>query len=284
MSESGAQALRTTAQNLEAALQEIETSAGAMMDLAQERADTLGPHFQALSEAIQTIQETTKAAAEPIDHISTTLNTVADNYEEVIASDPFGDMSGGGKAGIGAAAVGAAAAVGLGVLGGAAAGRAAAACAGKRLDSGGGGAIGSVTTQNIETIKTWIEKVNPHYGNPFLPESGRNCGSCALTVAKRLNGDTTATASLTNIGTDSGMEQATGKSCVYMSLSEMENLIRSKGAGSHFIVGINRTFGAGHWFNAYYDGQKIYTIDGQCGKVFEWPHDYGHIAEWCILT
>ena len=61
------------------------------------------------------------------------------------------------------------------------------------------------------------------------------------------------------------------------------------GPGSHLIVGINRyptPWGsprAGHWFNAYYDGEKIYTLDGQSGDVLDWPYDYGDISEWCAL-
>jgi hypothetical protein len=99
-----------------------------------------------------------------------------------------------------------------------------------------------------------------------------------------------AVASSTNIPTDAAMEQATGKKCVYMSVQDIENHLISQGAGSHLIVGINRhptPWGknqAGHWFNAYYDGKKIYTVDGQSGKVYDWPHDYVDISAWCALV
>ena len=64
-----------------------------------------------------------------------------------------------------------------------------------------------------------------------------------------------------------------------------------QGHGARIIhVGINRKrtpLGkpqAGHWFNAYYDGQNIYTIDGQSGEILDWPYDYGDISEWCAMV
>ena len=97
-----------------------------------------------------------------------------------------------------------------------------------------------------------------------------------------------AKAKLRNIGTDAAMEQATGKKCIYMQVNDIENHIKSMGAGAHLIVGINRCLPngqriSGHWFNAVYDGSKIYTIDGQSGEVLDWPHDYGYVSEWCAL-
>lgn len=150
------------------------------------------------------------------------------------------------------------------------------------------GAKNNASANTIQSIEGWITKINPHYGNPFFPQSGVNCGSCAFAVERRLNGDSSATASLSNIGTDAAMEQATGKKCTYMSVGDIEAKIKNMGAGSHLIVGINRRLPdgrpiSGHWFNVFYDGQKIYTLEGQAGQILEWPHDYGYISEWCAL-
>lgn len=142
---------------------------------------------------------------------------------------------------------------------------------------------------SITSISSWIKNINPHYGNPFIPQSSVNCGSCAFAVERRLCGDESAVATLNNIGTDAAMEQATGKKCVYMSVDKIEEHLRQKGAGSHLIVGINRRLPngkpiSGHWFNAFFDGERIYTIEGQAGEILEWPHDYGYISEWCALV
>lgn len=116
-----------------------------------------------------------------------------------------------------------------------------------------------------------------------------NCGACAFAVEQRLNGDQSAVASLQNIPTDGEMELATGKKCRYMSPNDIESTLRTMGPGSHLIVGINRQHPsgkgiAGHWFNVFYDGDKVYTIDGQSGEVLEFPHDYGFVSEWCALV
>jgi len=84
------------------------------------------------------------------------------------------------------------------------------------------------------------------------------------------------------------MEQATGKKCVYMSPDDIEAKLKSMGKGAHLIAGINRRLPngqaiSGHWFNVYYDGDKVYTLDGQSGEVLDWPYDYGYVSGWCAL-
>ena len=154
--------------------------------------------------------------------------------------------------------------------------------------SSGGGAENGHTSSSIENVKSWLKDINPLYGDPFFPEAENNCGSCSYAVYKRLNGDNQAVASLNNIGTDAGMERALGKKCVYASPSEIESYMKSQGAGFHTVCGINRQLPdgsriSGHWFNIFYDGNQLYTIDGQSGEIYDWPHDYGYISEWCIL-
>lgn len=139
----------------------------------------------------------------------------------------------------------------------------------------------------------WIADINPNYYSPFiLPKNNPyrvNCGSCAFAVDARLSGSDDLIASRTNISTDYAMEVATGKKCVYMPIEHIEDYLRNQGPGSHLIVGINRGptpdgySQSGHWFNAFFDGENFYTIDGQCGKILEWPYDYGCVTEWCAL-
>ncbi len=161
--------------------------------------------------------------------------------------------------------------------------------------TGGSGGISSGSShQSVDAINGWIKDINPNYHSPFIPPGKNpyhvNCGSCAFAVESRFQGKTDAVASAQNIGTDAGMEAATGKKCVYMSVNDIEKTLVSMGPGSHLICGINRhptPFGkpqAGHWFNAYYDGNKVYTIDGQSGQIYDWPHDYGDVSDWCALV
>ncbi len=165
----------------------------------------------------------------------------------------------------------------------------------RRIAAGGGGASspssavsggGGSAVPSIASIQSWIKDINPKYDKfSFHKKAYRtNCGSCSLAVYKRLNGiDSTAKASHVNIPTDAEMEKATGKTCYYMSVAEIGQRVRAMGAGACVVAGINRNHSAGHWFNIYYDGNKLYTIEGQSGNVYDWPHDYGDIRDWCVL-
>lgn len=139
-------------------------------------------------------------------------------------------------------------------------------------------------SEKLKEIRSWIKEVNPNY-NPFTPY-GSNCGSCAWIVHNRLQGLGDFTAGKINIAPqDADMEKWTGLKCRYMTTKDIENILRSRGPDSELIVGINRWPGeSGHWFNVFYDGNNFYTVDGQCGKVMEWPHDYGHVTEWCAMV
>lgn len=143
-----------------------------------------------------------------------------------------------------------------------------------------------IAQNKLTEMKSWITEINPNF-NPFDPRCAynNNCGSCALAVHNRLKGYKDAVAGRINIAPqDQDMEELTGLKCVYMQPSDIERILRTRGAGSEIIVGINRTNGPGHWFNAYYDGSKIYTVDGQSGKIMDWPHDYQKVSAWCALV
>lgn len=133
----------------------------------------------------------------------------------------------------------------------------------------------------VEDIQEWLGDINPNH-DPFDLDSpySNNCGSCALAVEQKLNGDMGATATAENIGTPSEMSQITGMEQVPMDPEEIKNYLISQGPGSHGIVGIDRTEGPGHWFNAYYDGEKVMAIDGQTGEIHDWPPDYGDVTNW----
>lgn len=280
--------------NMSAQLQElaskIHQESEKMKSVFEDTQDGLGTHSGGIAELIQSVELAEQDGSRPLVKLELKLNRAALIRQKHLEENRYGNnadgTSNGEKSSIGAAVAVAAIAAGIGAVGSAIAGQATKIVSNQETGKPSTEAIASHTEQDIASVGTWIGQVNPHYGNPFFPSSGHNCGSCALAVAKRLNGDATATASLDagDLRTDGGMERATGKKCTYMPLTDIESHIRAQGTGSHFIIGINRSGNlAGHWFNAYYDGEKIYTIDGQSGKVLDWPHDYGHVTEWCIM-
>ena len=135
-----------------------------------------------------------------------------------------------------------------------------------------------------DDTQEWLGEINPNF-DPFDWESpyNNNCGSCAFAVSQRLDGaDSEIVASVDNIGTIDDMNALTGMEQVAMSPDEIKEYLISQGAGSHGIVGIDRAEGPGHWFNAYYDGERVVAIDGQSGEVRDWPPDYGDVTNWDI--
>lgn len=139
---------------------------------------------------------------------------------------------------------------------------------------GAGGVSEGARATSVEEIKRWIGEVNPGYtGDPFHPRSV-NCGNCAVAVFNRLSGRTTGSAGLGPLDV-AEMEAATGKTQVTMTPVQIREALIQRGPGSHAVVGVDRKGAAGHWFNAYYDGNEVVTIDGQSGTVSGWPPEYG---------
>lgn len=138
----------------------------------------------------------------------------------------------------------------------------------------------------LKEIRQWLPEINPQY-KPFrYDEFHYNCGSCAFAVEERLSGRNPGAAAIPeNIApADHMMELITAKKCEYMTPQDMEALLKDSGPGSHLIAGINRERGSGHWFNVYYDGENFHTLDGQTGKIYNWPHDYGNVTRWCAMV
>ena len=126
-------------------------------------------------------------------------------------------------------------------------------------------------------IQSWVSDINPNPNND--PRRHVNCGKCAAAVYERLNGSENAVAGLGTYSI-SEMNSITGRIQTSMSPADIESYLRTQGAGSHVVVGVDRANGAGHWFNAFFDGHQVYTIEGQGGEINGWPPDYGNVVHW----
>lgn len=133
--------------------------------------------------------------------------------------------------------------------------------------------IGPPLPQSISEIQQWLPEINHGPGtDPFDPARAVNCGQCALAVDQRLTG--TVPDASAGLGTLSvpEMEAATGLRQAPATPAEIEQYLVNQGKGAHTVVGVDRANGfAGHWFNAYYDGSRVYAVDGQTGKIVGWP-------------
>ena len=107
-----------------------------------------------------------------------------------------------------------------------------------------------------------------------------NCGACAYVVYERLNGNDATCASANNIPTNSEMENLLGKRIVSMRPEEIEKKLLAAGERAHAVIGVDREYGPGHWFNAACIEGRVVAIDGQSGEIFDWPPDYGHVVNW----
>lgn len=87
-------------------------------------------------------------------------------------------------------------------------------------------------------------------------------------------------ATANNIEYNDEMNALTGMEQVSMSPEEIEARLLEQGNGAHAIIGIDRSRGPGHWFNAICKDGKVYAVDGQTGETNEWPPDYGDVVNW----
>ena len=133
----------------------------------------------------------------------------------------------------------------------------------------------------VNDVDEWLGEINPNF-DEFDPESPycNNCGSCAYAVYQRLQGDSDICATAENIGYNDQMEALTGMKQVPMSPDEIEHRLLSEGNGANAIIGIDRSSGPGHWFNAACIDGKVVAIDGQTGEITDWPPDYGDVVNW----
>ena len=135
---------------------------------------------------------------------------------------------------------------------------------------------------NLEHVRDWIKDINPNF-DPFNIDSPycNNCGSCALAVFKRLQGEGNYVATAENISYNPQMEALTGMRQVRLKgPDEIRKKLLEMGDGAHAIIGIDRTHGPGHWFNAANIDNKIVAIDGQTGEITPFPPDLGSVKHW----
>lgn len=187
-------------------------------------------------------------------------------------------------------------------------------------------------------ISQWLGGINPNYGknslhllkNPYHV----NCGACAVAVAMKLSQTGHYTADdvgnlmkmlnenrddRLSLATNDDMAMLTGGQWIPQNQSQVEDYLKSKGAGSHAIVGIDRApylilgsqrdpnqpapepktafhweqddNGArmvwervGHWFNVCYDGNEMFIVNGQSGELFPFPYDFGQSGDYIMIV
>src|ERR1700677_4138583 len=125
----------------------------------------------------------------------------------------------------------------------------------------------------IREIEGWIGDVN-HDGDTTVAPSGArlmNCGPATLVVFDRLSGiPSNARAHLAELTPDD-VGEATGLPLVPTTRDGIAQKLIDEGPGAHTVVAIRYHKGEQHSFNAYFDGENVYALDGQHGTLEPWP-------------
>lgn len=122
-----------------------------------------------------------------------------------------------------------------------------------------------ISTRSLTDVRAHLGLINPNQGAwwDLRKRYNNNCGSVAANVFDFLSG-APAHRAAKNTLTDDEMDARTGlRTTVVAGPDEIERILRASGPGSHAVIGILRSRGNGHWFNAYFDGAHVYTIEGQ---------------------
>lgn len=135
----------------------------------------------------------------------------------------------------------------------------------------------------IEQIDTALRDINPNYDVKNL-ENGfaTNCGHTSSILNDVLNGRPTREAPGGSTLSMKQMAEATGRPQVPATPAQIEATLRAEGAGAHAVVGIDRAGMDGHWFNVYFDGSKVWTLDAQTGARGGWPPHEPHATLWDV--
>ena len=89
-SDEGVQALNDCASRISEGGELIRSETNTMRSVADEYAGTIGPHQEQLKAALDEIAGAVNQCIEPANNIAEMLQEVADGYQEVIDSNPFG--------------------------------------------------------------------------------------------------------------------------------------------------------------------------------------------------
>ena len=139
---------------------------------------------------------------------------------------------------------------------------------------------GNHTERTIDEIDAALAEINPNY-DPSDPANGyaTNCGNTSAILNDFLNGQPRSEAPTGTLDVPQ-VEARTGNPQTPMTPSQIDASLRAMGPGSHCVVGIDRSTGDGHWFNAYFDGTTVWAIDAQTGSRSPWPPNEPNATNW----
>jgi hypothetical protein len=118
----------------------------------------------------------------------------------------------------------------------------------------------------------WIDAMNHDKGGP---DRDNNCGECARAVFNTWCGRSSTAAAMADARCPGEptprMSEWASAQPIPVTMAEVGQRLTALGPGSSAIIGCDFRDGRGHWFNAVNDAGTVKAVDGQWGKVQEWP-------------
>ncbi|WP_167051953.1 toxin glutamine deamidase domain-containing protein [Salinibacterium sp. ZJ77] len=134
--------------------------------------------------------------------------------------------------------------------------------------------------RSLDDVDDVLSQINPRF-DPDDPASdySNNCGNTSSNLYDFLTGSPAKEAPTGTLSI-AEMEARTGLPQTPMTPNDIEATLRAMGPGSHCVVGVDRAIGDGHWFNAFFDGDRVWAIDGQSGQRSGWPPHEPAATNW----
>ncbi|MBQ7866852.1 MAG: hypothetical protein IJ354_01705 [Clostridia bacterium] len=158
--------------------------------------------------------------------------------------------------------------------------------------------------QHLDAARKWIVEVNPdrpQHMELIAPEQ-YNWGCCALQVEQNLLATETNAVSLSDykfrvpygqssetirsLNSAEDLAKALGRKAVPIETDQVVSVMQKLGPGSHVVAGVTNKHKARAdcWVNLFYDGEKIYTLNGHKGFIAEGLLQYPKNEDkWIIL-
>ena len=136
------------------------------------------------------------------------------------------------------------------------------------------------TKLTLQQILDALKAINPNF-DPMDPkgEYSNNCGNTSSILNDVMNGAPVTEAPVGTLTTPE-MEARTGLPQTAMTPQQVIDSLVAQGAGSHCVVGVDRSTGTGHWFNAFFDGTTVWTLDAQNGTMTPFPPHEPNATNW----
>ncbi|MET0476137.1 MAG: toxin glutamine deamidase domain-containing protein, partial [Mycobacterium sp.] len=131
--------------------------------------------------------------------------------------------------------------------------------------------------QSHRDVAEWVGDVNNDGDRSVLPAGERltNCGPTTWAVFDRLSGTHSFGRAHPVQLRAEDVGDVTGLPLLASDPDAIADQLRDAGVGAHTVVAVRFDNGLAHSFNAMFDGDGVWAVDGQHGTITAWPPSLG---------